>query len=266
MRAELEMYNRINVVVCDSCPMVFAGLQKSFEGDNRIHIADESPNLRALRQKVATGNFQIALVEWNLVGWHDHESVKLVREISAHCFLVLMGMTESTRDRKRALEFGIRGIVSKRSTAHQVRKALCRVAEGGIWLEKAAAERLLDHVFSPPSEPQDEYQRIELLTRREREVIGLVCRGLRNKEIASTLFISESTVWHHLTSIFGKIQVTDRVSLVTFAFRHNLDTWVDRTPVAKSEWAARSATPVARMPVKAQLPGSSSTSVTELTA
>lgn len=170
-----------------------------------------------------------------MIAWHDHECVKTIREISANTFLVLLGMMETTRDRKRALEFGARGIISKRSNTQQIKKALCRVAEGGIWLERSAAETLLDHVFSPPSGPQHELQRIELLTRREREIISLVCRSLRNKEIAATLCISESTVWHHLTSIFSKLQVADRVSLVTLALRHNLNSFVDpASAVAKN--------------------------------
>jgi DNA-binding NarL/FixJ family response regulator len=225
---------RTNVVVCDPCPSIFSGLQKNFEDDHRIRFVGETPNLRALRQKIAAGGVNIALVDWSMVAWHDHECMKLVQEICAHALLVFLGMTETTRDRKRALEFGARGIISKRSSAHQVKRALHRVSDGGIWLEKSAAETLLDHVFLPPSGPQDELRRIELLTRREREVIALVCRSLRNKEIASTLFISESTVWHHLTSIFGKLHVADRVSLVTFAFRHDLSSYVDSPSSAKA--------------------------------
>ena len=226
----LPIAQKISVAVCDSCPLIYFGLQKTFENDPKISIAGESPNFRALLQRVAAGGLDIALLEWSMIGWHDHECMKIVREISTHSLLVLLGLNESTRERRQALESGVRGIIDKRSTAVQVRKALCHVADGGIWLEKSAAETLLHHMFSPTSGPQYESNRIELLTRREKEVIALVCRSLRNKEIASTLFISESTVWHHLTSIFGKLQVTDRVSLVTFAFRHNLSNYVDKFP------------------------------------
>jgi DNA-binding NarL/FixJ family response regulator len=235
MRSNTVVSKRTNVVVCDPCPLIFSGLQKNFEDDHRIRFVGESPNLRALRQKIAAGGVNIALVDWSMVAWHDHECIQLVQEICAHALLVLLGMTETTRDRKRALEFGARGIISKRSSAHQVKKALHRVSDGGIWLEKSAAETLLDHVFLPPSGPQDELRRIELLTRREREVIALVCRSLRNKEIASALFISESTVWHHLTSIFGKLHVGDRVSLVTFAFRHDLSSYMDHPANSKPQ-------------------------------
>lgn len=233
MNGNVTAYSRINVALCDPCPMIFSGLQKSFEKDDKIRIVDETSTLRALRQKVAAGGVHIALIDWSIVNWHDNECVRLMSEICSNSLLALLGMTEGTNDRKLALEFGARGIISKRSNAAQIRRALLRVADGGIWLEKTAAETLLNHVFLPASGPQDETQRIELLTRREREVIALVCRSLRNKEIASALCISESTVWHHLTSVFTKLKVADRVSLVTFAFRHNLSLYIEKPTVPK---------------------------------
>jgi|GEM_PF-272565 len=222
---------RINVIVCDPCPLIYAGLQKSFESDSRIGIQCDTPNLYTLRQKAQPGSFDIALVEWSMIAWHDHASLECLRAISEHSRLVLLGMRESTRERKQALELGVRGIISKKSNARQVRKALCRVAEGGIWLEKSAAETLLQHVFLPSSGGYDLQQRLELLTRREREVVNLVCHGLRNKQIAAKLFISETTVWHHLTSVFGKLQVPDRVALVAFAYRNDIGVRLGANPI-----------------------------------
>lgn len=225
MKSNAANAERISVLVCDPCPLISVGLQTNFENDPKIHILGDAPNLRTLHNRVATDSVDISLVDWSILAWHDHECINLIREITTHTFVVLLGMIETTRDRKRALELGVRGIISKSSTTPQIKKALYRVFHGGIWLERSAAETLLDDLLSPHSGPQNELQRIELLTRREREVIALVCRSLRNKEIAATLYISESTVWHHLTSTFAKLQVSDRLSLVTFALRHNLDSY-----------------------------------------
>jgi DNA-binding NarL/FixJ family response regulator len=60
------------------------------------------------------------------------------------------------------------------------------------------------------------------LTKRERENIALVAEGLKNKEIAERLFISPLTVRNHLSAIFAKLEVTDRLKLVVFAFRNGL--------------------------------------------
>jgi len=65
-------------------------------------------------------------------------------------------------------------------------------------------------------------ERITQLTRREREITALIGEGLNNKEIAERLFISQSTVRTHLTSIFAKLGVPDRLKLVVYAYKHGL--------------------------------------------
>ena len=64
--------------------------------------------------------------------------------------------------------------------------------------------------------------RIATLTDREREVIIAVAEGLKNKEVGERLFISDVTVRHHLTSIYSKLEVSDRLELIIFSYRHGL--------------------------------------------
>ena len=228
MLDEASISNRIGVIVCDPCPLVFTGLQKSFETDSKIQISCDVPNVRALNQRVEKESFDVALIEWSMIAWHDHESLQLLRAIGQRSRVVLMGMTETTREHKHALEYGVRGIVSRRSTARRVRKAICKVAEGGLWIERADAETLLDHVFSPAPDAHQAVQRLRTLTPREAEIITLVCAGLRNKQIAAKLCISETTVWHHMSSIFSKLRVSDRVALVRFAFQYDVCQHIER--------------------------------------
>ena len=63
---------------------------------------------------------------------------------------------------------------------------------------------------------------VESLTRREREIVALIAEGLTNRELADRLCISEATIRTHLTSIFLKLDVTDRLKLVVYAYRHGL--------------------------------------------
>ena len=72
--------------------------------------------------------------------------------------------------------------------------------------------------------PDPEAAKIETLTAREREVSGLVGEGLKNKAVAERLSISETTVRHHLTSVFAKLDVSDRLGLVIYAYKHGLAT------------------------------------------
>jgi DNA-binding NarL/FixJ family response regulator len=72
------------------------------------------------------------------------------------------------------------------------------------------------------NEPHPEVSKINALTAREREVISLVSLGLKNKVIGERLFISETTVTHHLSSIYAKLGVADRLELVVYAFANQL--------------------------------------------
>ena len=65
-------------------------------------------------------------------------------------------------------------------------------------------------------------ERLETLTSREREIVRLVSEGLKNKQIAARLSVADVTVRHHLTSVFSKLDVADRLSLVLYAFQHGL--------------------------------------------
>jgi DNA-binding NarL/FixJ family response regulator len=68
----------------------------------------------------------------------------------------------------------------------------------------------------------EDEQKIDLLTEREFDVINLIAQGFKNKAIAETLFISEATVRHHLTSIFNKLEVKDRMNLLIFGYKNQL--------------------------------------------
>lgn len=214
--------SRIAVIVCDSCPMVFCGIQKSFESSAWIDIVAEVASLSALREKVGKSAARIALIDTQMVPLHDDEALRLLKTIGERVHILLYGQIESARDQKRALDAGVRGILGKHHSAQSIRRAILKVADGGLWLEAVAAESLLNHVFSVGPAGNDESRRIQAITPREHEVVELVCRGLRNKHIACELGISETTVCHHLTSIFCKLGVSDRLALVTFAFRHEM--------------------------------------------
>ena len=60
------------------------------------------------------------------------------------------------------------------------------------------------------------------MTDREKQVVELICVGMKNKDIAESLFITETTVRHHLTSVFNKLEITSRLELVIYAFKNSL--------------------------------------------
>lgn len=132
--------------------------------------------------------------------------------------LLLTGLTGPDFHRQ-ALRSGAHGILDLDHPPATLFHAIERVHDGEVWLERRLVAELITTVAGGSG---GDRARIGSLTRREREVVRLVSEGLRNKQIAERLSVADVTVRHHLTSIFSKLGVSDRLSLVVFAFHHGL--------------------------------------------
>jgi DNA-binding NarL/FixJ family response regulator len=119
----------------------------------------------------------------------------------------------------RFVRCGAAAIVGTDSSAETLFTALRRVAQGETWMDRRCMAGM-------PTIGADgravERARIGSLTRRERQVVALVCEGLRNKAIAERLSVTDVTVRHHLTAVFSKLGVADRLSLLVYASRNGL--------------------------------------------
>ena len=138
--------------------------------------------------------------------------------------IVLTGVRDVQMHR-HAVRLGAVGLVLKERTPEVLLEAIAKVAAGEVWLESLLVASLLSemtrrHQPSPPPDP--ETIKMKALTAREREIITLIGQGCRNQTIADRLCISESTVRNHLTSIYGKLAVGDRLELAIYAYRHGL--------------------------------------------
>jgi DNA-binding NarL/FixJ family response regulator len=134
--------------------------------------------------------------------------------------LVLTGLRD-IESHRRAARLGAAGVVLKEHAAEVLLKAIKKVHQGEVWLDRSMMGSLLREM-TQPTKIDVEAAKIATLTRREREVVSLIAEGLKNRDIGARLFISETTVTHHLSSIFSKLDVSDRLELVIYAFANNL--------------------------------------------
>ena len=136
--------------------------------------------------------------------------------------VILTGVYDSELHR-RAVHLSAMGLVLKEKAAEVLLKAIEKVHAGEVWLERAMTASVLSEITRRQDQQANpETAKIATLTAREREVIALIGEGLKNQQIAKRLFISETTVRHHLTAIFGKLGVSDRLELVVYAYQHGL--------------------------------------------
>ncbi|MBN1569448.1 MAG: response regulator transcription factor [Acidobacteria bacterium] len=125
---------------------------------------------------------------------------------------------------RRAMRLGAAGVLFKNKSADMLVKAIECINAGEAWLDRSTTASLLREL-SPRSRAvrrDPEEAKIASLSQREREVIQFVGKGLKNKQIAEALFISDITVHHHLTNIYAKLEVADRLELLIYAYRNGL--------------------------------------------
>lgn len=191
----------ISVFACESQPIVIEGLQKALSDCDDLFLtgwASRSPDaleaIQRLRPDVALIDASLGLTAaLRLVG-----SLKAAGQ--SQCVLWVVDLPEM--DAFRALQVGARGILKKTLPIATLLECLREVAAGRIWMQQ-----------SDPAVRYFERKEVSRLTPREKEVVRLICRGFRNKQIAENLHITPGTVKVHLMHIFEKTGLKDRLAL-----------------------------------------------------
>ncbi len=139
--------------------------------------------------------------------------------------LMLTGVRNKTAHDKAVLA-GARGVVEKEAPAETILSAIARVHEGQIWLDREATGRVFIELSREGAAHRvdPEQAKISSLTHRERAIVAVTATnaGATAKTIAQTLFISEHTLRNHLTSIYNKLEVSNRLELFAYAHKHGL--------------------------------------------
>jgi len=214
----------IRVVIVDDHVVVRTGLRMLIESQPGIIVVGEAGNGAEALAVVARTQPNIIVLDLDLGGESGLDYFPGLRTAASTArVLVLTGVRDPELHR-RAVRLGSMGLVRKEEAAEVLLQAIKKVHAGEVWLEPAMIASVLGEMTGTRASQllDPEAAKIASLTEREREVVTLMGQGLRNKQIAERLGISETTVRHHLTSIFAKLGVTDRLELVIYIYRHGL--------------------------------------------
>ncbi len=211
----------IDVVIADNQPLSLYGMRSAVADQADIRIIAECQTSDRLLDAIRHHSPDVVLVSAEILCEEISALEQLVTEIDDTRVIVVTSRKDAGF-LEGALRCGAKGVFQREWPVQQIPMAIRKVTKGGVWLEQGAAERVLEQVLTKQKPPDADEVRIASLTPREREVIGLICEGLRNKEITERLYISQATVSHHLTSIYRKLEVSDRTSLVIYAVKQRL--------------------------------------------
>jgi two-component system, NarL family, nitrate/nitrite response regulator NarL len=216
--------NPICIFILNPYLLNSAGLRLIIECEQGLKVVGEAQDLTIGLEMVASQKPDIILLKLNPIGDPNLEVITQLLETSSQTRIILMTTSEDKQVCSLAIQKGIVGIVAETQMPQTLIKAIRKVHAGEVWIEHA----LMAHFVTSLSRGQrtkrvdPDTEHISLLSNRERQVVQFISLGLKNKQIAAQLCISEVTVRHHLTSVYNKLGVSDRLELLVFAHRHGL--------------------------------------------
>lgn len=169
--------------------------------------ASDEDEARALLRKKRPA---VLVLDYEGFGPSAERAIRSLRRIARGMRVLVVATRSSEEDVARVLRAGASGLVGKQQPFATLVRAIHAVASGEIWANRRATAHLVELLSQPASAAQPSEGQ---LTGREWEITESVGRGLRNKEIAKSLKISEKTVKSHLNNIFRKLRVDNRFAL-----------------------------------------------------
>jgi len=219
-----QLLRPIRVLILDHHTMAREGLRVVLERNDRIQVVGEAGASEDALALVAEQRPDIILLELNLDGELNTDIIShLIAAAGGGRLLVVTGIDED-RIHQLAVQMGAMGIIQKTQSCIVLIKAIEKVNAGEVWIDRSMMANVLTQMSHIRTQGEDdgETHKIESLSGRELEVVALIGEGLKNKEIAKRLTISETTVRHHLTSVYRKLDVSDRLELAIYAYRNSL--------------------------------------------
>ena len=205
--------NKTKIMIVDDFALIRDGLRNLLELDGSMKVISEAQDgidcLNKLNEKLP----DILLLDINMPNKNGLEVLQEIRnnEIPIKVMILTMHLL-------RAIEIGADGYASKNIKFEELKEAIDLIIHGENFIQK----ELLPLLNSKIEKKNEELDKIKSLTKRELEVLKNIAFGNSNKEIATSLKISERTVKNHIFNIFKKIAVTDRTQAAVFAIRNDL--------------------------------------------
>ena len=217
---------RIRILLLDDHRSVLWGLEKLIEGEHpRMQVVGKATTSAEALKLLDEVQPDIILLDLDLGGENGSNAIQSLIAKSKAKVLVLTGSRDiAVHD--AAVLAGAMGVVEKGEPAETILKAIRKVHEGEIWLDRSATGRIfLELSRNKASEAQNPEQRkIASLTPRERQIVVEIGSDAAagSKVIAERLHISEHTLRNHIASIYEKLEVSSRLELFAYAGKHGL--------------------------------------------
>ena len=208
----------INVMIVDDHKMIREGLRKILEFEGEIQVIEEADNGQECLKKLRSAKPDIILLDINMPVMNGIETLQALKNKRKKYKVLMLTVHNEVEYLLKAVDIGIDGYILKDSDSNELKRAINTVYNGEKFIQPSLIPLLNSKLIARDLDKE----KVEKLSDREIEVLKLVSIGMFNKEIGKKLDISERTVKNHMSSIFKKIDCTDRTQAAVFAIRNNL--------------------------------------------
>lgn len=221
----------IGILIIDRDKLVREGLRRLMLDRPTLQVVGEAENRNEALSLVKDTQSDVILLELDLGADNGLELLSTLLLLPLQSRVIVLTNVMDSNQHRKAMVLGAMGVVLKRSGSEVLFKAIEKVHAGEIWYDRSKMGGVFRDILQSANgrNANPIAAKIETLTPREHEVITLVSLGLKNRDIGERLFISETTVRHHLTSVFEKLEVSNRLELIIFAFGQGLAKLPDKT-------------------------------------
>ena len=210
------MDKRQNILIVDDSKFN-RDILKEILGEKYNYLEAENGN-QAIQMIGENIGIDLMLLDINMPKMNGLEVLKALKDRKSKVKVLVLTVHNETEYLMKAVDIGINGYVLKDSESAELKKAIFTIADGETYIQPS----LIPALNSKMIQKNEDELKIDALTKREMEVLKEMAVGKFNRDIAKEMKISERTVKNHISSIFKKLEVTDRTQAAVFAIRNNI--------------------------------------------
>jgi len=212
--------DRIRILIADDHKMIRDGIKSMLDTNADVDVVAEADTGKKVLELCRSMSIDLIIMDINMPEYNGIEVTEILKKELPDIKVLALTMMDQDQHIRRMVEAGAYGYILKSSGSEELVEAIQAVMNGEHYFGKAATDVILKDFVHSGS--KGKAAGIKELTEREREILGLICEELTNKEIADKLYISTRTVDAHRRSLLQKTGARNTAGLVKYALQNKL--------------------------------------------
>ncbi len=216
------MNQKITILIVDDHPVVRDGLKLLLGKQHDFAVVGEASDGSDAVAKTRLFKPIIVLMDVSMPGMNGVEATAQIIQKFQYTKVIALTMIEESGYVGKMIEAGASGYLLKDTSGEEIVRAIRRVAQGETYFSQKAYEMIGQYMSKSATAAAPAEDRLDTLTKREREVLKMISNGMTSQDIAKQLFLSPRTIETHRANLMHKLNIHSTAGLIRYAFEHNL--------------------------------------------